>query len=393
MESDVSTGPAGRAPEGGAVADGPRLPDYGDACVTRLVPALVDGPEVAGGWPSWLPAEVARASRKVLLVLDGLGWHQLWERADLAPTLVGMAGGPITTVAPTTTAAALTSISTGVPPGEHGVVGYRIAVGRGAANHEEVLNALRWSTGDGDVQHRHDPKAFQPYPLFEDQWPPVVTREAFLGSGFTAAHLSDARLVGYRGRRGLVDAVLGCVAAGEPFTYAYWDDVDRTAHEFGLGERYDAELADCDAMVAELLDRLPAGTALVVTADHGQVHVDDRLVDLPPEVTSLVDGQSGEARFRWLHARPGAGTDLRVACGEAFGDLAWVAGVDRVVADGWLGPMVTDVSRRRLGDVALVPREPVAFVDAAEHTSIHLIGRHGGLTDAELDVPAIAALS
>jgi len=372
---------------------GPRLPDYDDACVTRLVPALLGGPAVAAGWPSWLPIEVADASRVLLLVLDGLGWHQLRERTGLAPTLASLAGGPITTVAPTTTAAALTSISTGLPPGEHGVVGYRIAVGDGATPHDEVLNALRWSTGSGDAQRRHDPRAFQPCVLFEGQWPPVVTRSAFLGSGFTASHLSDTRLLGYGDRRGLVDAVLGAIADGEPFVYAYWDDVDRTAHEFGLAERYDAELVACDAMVAELLDRLPPGTGVVVTADHGQVHVDDHLVDLPAEVTSLVDGQSGEARFRWLHARPGAAVELLDACTDAFGDMAWVAPVGRVVSDGWLGPLVTEAARRRLGDVALVAHQPVAFVDAAEHTSIHLIGRHGGLTDAEIDVPALAVVT
>ena len=371
---------------------GPRLPDYDDACVTRLVPALLGGPAVAAGWPSWLPIEVAEASRVLLLVLDGLGWHQIRERTGLAPTLASLAGGPITTVAPTTTAAALTSISTGLPPGEHGVVGYRIAVGDGATPHDEVLNALRWSTGSGDAQHRHDPRAFQPCVLFEGQWPPVVTRSAFLGSGFTAAHLSDTRLLGYGDRRGLVDAVLGAIAGGEPFVYAYWDDVDRTAHEFGLAERYDAELVACDAMVAELLDRLPPGTAVVVTADHGQVHVGGNLLDLPPPVTSLLDGQSGEARFRWLHARPGAADDLRAATAEAFDGVGWVRRREEVEAAGWLGPRLTDAARSRLGDVALLARGDVAFRDPAEVLPIELIGRHGSLTADEMLVPAIGCV-
>lgn len=371
---------------------GPRLPDYGGACVTGLVPALLEGPGNPRGWPAWLPPEVGEASRALLLVLDGLGWHQLRERKGVAPTLSEMAGGPISTVAPTTTAAALTSISTGRPPGEHGVVGYRIAVG-GVPSHGEILNALRWSTGSGDAQRRHHPRTFQPCVLFGDQRPPVVTRESFLGSGFTAAHLSDTRLVGYRDRNGLVTAVLEAFGRGEAFVYAYWDDVDRTAHEFGLGERYDAELSACDTMVAELLNRLPPGTALVVTADHGQVHVDEKLLELPSAVTSLIDGQSGEGRFRWLHARSGGEEDLLAATTEAFADVAWVVGVNQVVRDGWLGPVVTEAARSRLGDVALVAREPVAFIDLAEHTSIHLIGRHGGLTDEELDVPAVGALA
>jgi hypothetical protein len=118
----------------------PVVPDYGDACVTRLVPALLDGPEGPDGWPDWLPSEVGEASRVLLLVLDGLGWRQLQARSDRAPVMTSLLGGPITTVAPSTTAAALTSISTGVPPGEHGVVGYRMAVGGAEVGaHDEVL--------------------------------------------------------------------------------------------------------------------------------------------------------------------------------------------------------------------------------------------------------------
>lgn len=368
----------------------PVVPAYHDACVTALVPALLEGSAA----PAWLPAKVLQARQILLLVLDGLGWLQLRDRTEVAPTLTDMAGGPITTVAPSTTAAALTSISTGLPPGEHGVVGYRIAVGGSSGPpHGEILNALRWSTGNGDARRRHDPRLFQPCEMFGSQRPPVVTRAQFADSGFTAAHLSDTRLFGYADRVGLVDQVLGAFAREEPFVYAYWDDIDRTAHEFGLAERYNDELAACDAMVAELLHRLPAGTAVVVTADHGQVHVGERLIHLPAEVTGLVDGQSGEARFRWLHSRPGAASDLLAAAHQAFDHVGWVRSVDEVVSAGWLGDRVTSTARGRLGDVAVVARDPVAFVDPAEVSSIELIGRHGSLTAAEMLVPAVFALT
>src|ERR671914_2394781 len=109
----------------------PVLPDYGGPCVAGLVPALLGPPDDA---PDWLPPSVLDARQVVMLVLDGLGWEQLQERRDLAPTLASMAGRPITTVAPSTTSTALTSITTGLTPGEHCIVGYRIAV------HGEGLN-------------------------------------------------------------------------------------------------------------------------------------------------------------------------------------------------------------------------------------------------------------
>ena len=122
-----------------ALAEHPDLPDYGGACVCNIVPALL-GPGGTERLPSWMPEPVAGADQVVLLVLDGLGWEQLKARPHLAPTLASMAGGAIHTIVPSTTATALTSIATGLAPGEHGVMGYRIEV------HGEVLNVLRWTT-------------------------------------------------------------------------------------------------------------------------------------------------------------------------------------------------------------------------------------------------------
>ena len=115
----------------------PVLPDYGGACITSVVPSLL------GRRPQpWLPAPAVDADQVVLLVLDGLGWQQLGERPHLAPTLTAMTGGPITTVVPSTTATALTSIATGQPPCAHGVMGYRVRVaGTGAEGLDEVARA------------------------------------------------------------------------------------------------------------------------------------------------------------------------------------------------------------------------------------------------------------
>src|SRR4051812_28544399 len=93
----------------------PVLPAYGGACVSSVVPALLE----RTGRP-WRPPAAAAAEQVVLLVLDGLGWEQLGARGDRAPTMAGLPGAAITTVAPSTTATALTSITTGQPPCAHG---------------------------------------------------------------------------------------------------------------------------------------------------------------------------------------------------------------------------------------------------------------------------------
>jgi predicted AlkP superfamily pyrophosphatase or phosphodiesterase len=365
----------------GVDGEHPVVPDYGGACVCNVVPALVEpGPEP----PSWLPAPAVDADRVVLLVLDGVGWHQLTARRHLTPTLSSMAGGPIRTVLPTTTATALTSISTGSTPGQHGLVGYRISV------EGEVLNVLRWTTRRGDARESMPPPKLQSLPAFAGHRPPAVTRAEFATSGFTAAHLDGVRFRGWRMPSTLVTEVAALAGAGEPFVYAYYDGVDKVSHEYGLGDHYDAELAAADRIVADLLDAVPAGTAVVVTADHGQVHTGADVLPLDTEVQSHVSYQSGEGRFRWLHARPGRATALLEAAVGAHGDRAWVRTRDQLVEAGWFGPRVGPDALGRLGDVAIVARGNVAFTEPTDTGPYHLVGRHGSATAAEVEVPLLA---
>ena len=335
--------------------------------------------------PSWMPSAIGESRQVVLFVVDGLGWEQLRERADSAPTLSAMAGGPITTVAPSTTATALTSIVTGLTPGEHGLVGYRLDVAG------DVLNVLRWNTSTGDARRTINPRTTQPFAPFLGEPVPVVSKAELEGSAFTEAHLRGSRPCGWRAASSLPLIVGDLLRAGERFVYAYYDGIDKIAHERGLGAFYDAELRAADRLVAEVIDRLPPGAMLVVTADHGQVEVGDRLITPHADVLRLTRHQSGEGRFRWLHAKPGAADDLLAAATAHHGDVAWVRSRSEMIQQGWFGPVVSPPVAARYGDVGLVPHAPVAFHDPADNGPFPLVCRHGSLTSAEMLVPMLSA--
>jgi len=367
------------------VAFDPMIPDYEGACLSRAVPALLRRRENPP--PEWVPPVAAAADQIVLLVLDGLGWLQLKDRAALAPALSSLAGGPITSVVPTTTATALTSLVTGTAPGTHGIVGYRIALG------SDVLNVLKWSLTAGDGRHAVPPEQFQVQPAFLGRDCPVVSRAEFADSGFTDAHQRGVRLFGWRVASSIAVEVRRQLEAGESFVYAYYDGVDKVAHDTGLGANYDAELRTVDRLVEDLLAALPAGAALVVTADHGQVEVLRPPIVLDSSVTDNVAMFSGEGRFRWLHAKAGTSEALAKRCSEAYGDVAWVVTREEMLEQRWLGPEVGPKVMSRLGDVALVAREPVAFFDPSDTGELRLVARHGSLTPDEMLIPFIAGSS
>jgi hypothetical protein len=369
----------------------PLLPAYRGACIANVVPTLITGEDPPDADAAWFPGIARRADQVVLLVLDGLGWEQLRARSTLAPTLSAADGieRAITSVAPTTTACALTSITTGRPPSDHGLLGYRLAID------DQIFNVLRWTLGNGsgrDVRREVPARHLQPYPSFAGAWRtvPVVSKSEFGGTGFTAAHLGNSPLHGYRVLSSLPVEVGRLLGQGEPLIYAYYDGIDKVAHGSGLGELYDAELVAVDRLVADLADQLPPGAALVVTSDHGQIDVGPRVELFGREVMASVEFLSGEGRFRWVHARAGAALDLEQALAERYRDTTWVMSRDQVIDEGLFGGPLRDQLIARLGDVALLPHAPIAFVDPADTGESRLQSRHGSLTADELLVPLVA---
>ncbi len=330
-----------------------------------------------------MPEDVVGARQVVLLVVDGLGWHQLNERLDLVPTLSAGKGGAITTVAPSTTVTALTSISTGLAPGEHGMMGYRMDLGKRA------VQMLRWADDRGDVRALFPPLTVQPTPPFLGASVPILSKAELEGTAFTEAHLRGGKPQGWRVASSIPVRIGQLLEMGTPFVYAYYDGVDKVAHERGFGPYYDAELQFVDSLISQIVERLTPDAVLLVTADHGQVHVGDNTIGLDARLMRHVQFQSGEGRFRWLHVR-GAIDEVMTIASDLYADRAWVVSREQTVDEGWFGPRVTDVALTRLGDVALVAHADVSFDDPGDHGAFELVCRHGSLTAAEMDVPLLA---
>lgn len=364
----------------------PVLPDLDGPCLTSVIPGiLLNEP---GRRPEWFATPLQNAQRVVLLVLDGLGWEQWQDHRETTPRLAAMSGSAITTVAPSTTATALTSLVTGAAPLQHGIVGYRMDMG------DMVMNSLTWS-GHRPGERRRDlrdtylPRAVQPVPSFCGRVVPVITRAEHADTGFTDAHLGTCDFRGWRASSSIPVEIRVALDAGADFVYAYYDGVDKIAHERGFGRHYEAELRATDRLVGDVLDALPSGTTLVVVADHGQVQTGDDLIELDRDVLALVDHQSGEGRFRWLHARRGRAAELMTAA-ERYASVAWVVSRESVLADGWFGRAADPSVVRRLGDVALVPFGTSSFEDPDDTGAFPLVCRHGSLTSAEMLVPLLA---
>jgi hypothetical protein len=129
----------------------------------------------------------------VVVLVDGLGWHLLRRAVRNAEYLTGLLGDalPITSGVPSTTATSLTSLGTGLSPGEHGMVGYTSRV----PGTDHVLNALYWDIA-------MSPREYQPRSTIFERSADAGVRVSsvspaqFASSGLTVAAQRGAEFVG-----------------------------------------------------------------------------------------------------------------------------------------------------------------------------------------------------
>jgi Type I phosphodiesterase / nucleotide pyrophosphatase len=372
----------------------PTVPSYGTGSLSDLSASILASldPEVC---PEQNVLGLAPTQRACLLVVDGLGWELLRDHPAAAPFLSELARNskPITAGFPATTVTSIGSLGTGRPPGQHGMLGYKVLV----PGEDLLLNGLRWDS-------RIDPRQWQPWPTVFERAAAAgiaavhVARGSFRDKGLTTAALRGAELRPADSMGALAAQAAAALAEnGRAFVLVYHGDLDGTGHVFGIGsDAWYYQLAHVDKLAEHLAHALPSGTCLYVTADHGMVEVgpEERLdVDATPELRSGLALLGGEPRARHLYARPGAAADVLATWREVLGDRAWVLARDEAIKEGWFGPVDARMADR-IGDVVAAAAGSFAVVATkAEPGEASLFGMHGSLTSAEQLIPALTFIA
>ncbi|SHM35164.1 alkaline phosphatase family protein [Cryptosporangium aurantiacum] len=369
----------------------PAAPAYGRRSAAELLPAAV---RALGGPFEQAPDDVLRlpaANRVCILILDGLGAALLRQHTADAPFLASLDGEPPLTVGfPSTTATSMAGFGTGLAPGEHGMLGYQVRdPERGV-----LLNLLRWD-------RTAVPEVWQPQPTVFERVAatglPVfhVGPAAFAQSPLTRAVWRGAEYRAADSPGSLVARTAATVAA-EPrsLTVAYYSTVDGTGHVYGSrSAAWRHELAIVDRLVERLAAALPPDALLVVTGDHGMVDPSERIdLDAIPELREGVALLGGEARARHVYTVPGAAEDALAAWAEKLDGSAWVLSREAAVEAGWFGPVVRPELLGRLGDVVVAAGPDTALIATEqEPRESRLVGLHGSITPADLEVPVLLA--
>jgi hypothetical protein len=370
-------------------------PRYGTGSLADLFPSLLAG--------LGIPGEVDRlglgltANRICVLLIDGLGAQALAAHPDVAPFLSSLVPTELAAGFPSTTATSLSSLGVGVPPGEHGIVGYLINV----PGYDRLVNSLRWRLhGEGpkiDLLRELVPEQFQPSTtVFERAVAHGIAVTQVAPNYQAASGLTRAVLRGceFRPNVSFGDLVAGVAealrAGSRSLVYAYHGDLDTTGHVRGpASDAWLLELTHVDRLAAAIAEHLPPDGALIVTADHGMVELDERIdFDTTAALQDGVARLGGEPRARHVYTVEGAASDVAAAWQEFLGaDFAVLARAD-IIARGWFGPTVSPQFADRIGDLVVVAGGGRGVIrSGAEPLQSIMVGHHGSLTPAEMNVP------
>lgn len=327
------------------------------------------------------------AARHVVVVLvDGLGWRLLQEHAQHAPTLAALTGAPMQTVFPSTTATALGSLGTGLPPGGHGLVGGTFWL----PDADVVLNPLHWSPTASPYAVQPEPTVFE-HVASSGVDVSLIGNADYADSGLTKAVLRGGRYVGADLSRSVAPAVAEATAGDRSLTYMYWAELDRVGHEYGAGSTpWVGALRRVDAIVAELADALPSDAIAFVTADHGMVNCPPTAQVRIQEHADLVAGVrliAGEPRVRHLFVDEDADL-VAVRWAQHLGERASVLTRAQLLDQGLLGA-VEDGLEERIGDLVVIAAGELSLASATDRRVSSLLGQHGALTTQEREIPAL----
>lgn len=363
------------------------------------------------------------SNKIVLFLVDGFGykqWLKYSRKIDFLNRFTenGVVA-PITTVFPSTTAAALTTIHSGLTPQEHGLPEWWVYFDE----LDKIIKTLPFTPieekdGDKLLDSGVDPKI-----LFDGKTIHEVLRESEIPS-FTFIRDTYARSVYsktvHKGSETIpfinssdlfVNLQKKMAEISKPaYFYVYWDSLDSIAHTYGPHtEQYLAELNGFFYLLQEeFIQKMEKSFAdkisIFITADHGQVTVDPRqtiyLNQYPEVVDNFQVGPSGNKILPWgsvrdvfLYIKPEKLNEVFEFLTKTFQGKATVMKIEKALEEGLFGKgNLHKKFRSRVGNILILPNgNSTIWYEHFKNDKFDLLGMHGGLSSEEMLVPFAVA--
>lgn len=354
----------------------------------------------------------------MLLVIDGLAFEQMqnWlekgiqkKRSTPCWQNIREMGifSPLTSVVPSTTANALTSLWTGKMPAEHGVIGYELFLKEFGITVNMILQTQVHPVPANESESiPWDLSKFLPVPQFGAHLkkfgihPFAFQHEMICGSGLSRMLLPEVEKIPFTTPQDMLQKVndlLECQHASRKYLYLYWSDIDTLSHHYGPNSRKTRHAWQWFAHVLEnfLCERSRRSTydtLFLVTSDHGQIPTHIRPVyevrNDQEFMSHLEIPPSGESRLPYLFIKAGMEKSFREYVEQRWRGEFSLIPAQQLMKWGVFGKeIMTPDIQNRLGNFVALPTGNAYWWWA--HKENQLLGRHGGFSPQEMITPLL----
>lgn len=319
----------------------------------------------------------------ILLVLDGLGSHSLMELLGDDSFLSQHKLCDLSAVFPSTTVAATTSLRTGLPPAQHGWLGWTM-----------FFPALQQSVDVFSNQVQFSGEQVAPYHAGRHFLPTIEIIQQINNKGKAQGYAVSAHDALFAKDMDRLSTVLLdlCGQPEQKYIYAYFNQPDADMHDTGVNSQQTRLTAKAlDKQINRLADSLPQDSLLLITADHGLLDTSPVYVsDHKALASALIMPPVLEPRAAALYVKPDQTETFPALFKQAFGQDFQLIKSQAAVEQGLFGlaPNLPDLLSY-LGDyLALAVGDKALYHHRGQKA---LVGMHAGLTRREMIVPLIVA--
>jgi hypothetical protein len=314
----------------------------------------------------------------------------------------------LTSISPSTTATALTTLWTGRQPVEHGIIGYELWL----KEYGTLVNMITHSAVSSSNQTGHLSNAgFQPQNLLTV--PPLASmlnthgvkvftlqHNSIYNSGLSTMLYKGANALPYSSCNDLWTTLFDLLESSteKTLTFIYWGDLDTFSHRYGpMNDFVRQEWDTFASLLVQCLLRLhhlkKEKMLFLLTADHGQVPTPKKpefdLRQHPGLLRMFIMPPSGEGRMPYLFIHYNQADAVRDYLTQHWADTFLVLPATDFQDSGLLGDAQPHAAiQDRTGDFVIFPRENTYWWWANKENP--LLGRHGGLLAEEMLVPLLA---
>lgn len=332
----------------------------------------------------------------VLIVLGGMGTDMMERNLSPMSFLRRNFTENLTSVFPSTTAAAITSYYTGLSPNEHGWLGQSLFFKEFCRTVDIFTNLDSYTKTP--VASANAAEFVMPYEtiyrdiadsIIGDVQPFTIANEKV-----NIAEKGNIHKTADTFERVCELIKMICMTNQNTFTYVQWNSPDDIAHKDGVtGEKTAAALKSINKQL-EVLCKDLTDTLVIVSADHGMKDITEEIkINYIPDIMEcLVIPPFVESRAAACFVKNDRRTDFERAFHNHLGNDFILLSKNDILTKGILGggrthPKITDF----IGDymICAIADKSVRYLTLNTKPKPPHAANHGGLTEEEMTVPLI----